>query len=706
MKKTIAAPSLTLLLTLGALLMIPGPALQAQEFVDVAARGGLNFDADGNYFVTGNFTDSITLGEGASAITLVQASRHGYVAKFDPDGVPIWAEKILGTSISYFVTNPIRHRAQTVDANGDLLIVGDFDGAFLPAPLTFEGNGNQITVTGTPFEVFVAKYSADGDILWAFAEGGPLYDYGRDIETDADGNVFVSGRFRGPVTFRARPLIAKSGPIAYDVFVAKYSPAGDPLWIYPAGGNGDDDGGRLSVDAAGNVNHHGGYTAGAVFGEGIHQQTVPGGGGILAQYAPNGDLLKTQSMTGIHHADADGNIYTTSNFSGTVVLGDGPSQVTLNSAGGTDLYVAKWDPDWNLVWATRAGGVRGEDVKALALDVDHNLYVTGRYGVETTFGEGAEAVELIAEGSGDAFVARFDADGSFNWAASAGGPGQLINTGRTVILQDTDQGQSIVVNPVDGLIHVGGIYTKSATFGKGGPNETTLTQTGGQHNFLARYRNPNTAPLADAGSPQQVECVSIGAADVVLDGSASSDPDSTPGTNDDIVSFEWYEGGFLLGSGETLLANLDLGEHVITLVVTDSAAETSEAEVTVVIEDTTPPIVTVSLEQISLWPPNHMLVDVGLAFEAVDACDPAPVASISSVTSDEPTGQSPDAEVDGEELRLRAQRDGGGDGRVYVVTVTATDASGNSGSASGSAGVSHNQGQTPVDSGQGHDATQ
>ena len=53
---------------------------------------------------------------------------------------------------------------------------------------------------------------------------------------------------------------------------------------------------------------------------------------------------------------------------------------------------------------------------------------------------------------------------------------------------------------------------------------------------------------------------------VPLDGSGSSDIDSSPGTNDDIVSFEWYSGygtlaETLLGTGESRLFLNASGKH-------------------------------------------------------------------------------------------------------------------------------------------------
>jgi len=233
--------------------------------------------------------------------------------------------------------------------------------------------------------------------------------------------------------------------------------------------------------------------------------------------------------------------------------------------------------------------------------------------------------------------------------------------------------------------------------------------------FLVLGVSPNHPPTANAGPDQTLEQESHRGTEVTLDGSQSTDPDSIPDTNDDIVSFEWYEGETLLGSGETITSTFPLGTHTVTLVVTDSNGETDEDEMIVTVQDTTPPAVSISIDNESLWPPNHKMVDVGLGFEVSDICDPYPVVTL-EVTSDEPTAtahgaggskHAPDADITDEGgVLVRAERSSQGDGRVYVITVTATDASGLSASSSAFVMVNHNKKKEAIDSGQHYDATE
>ena len=193
---------------------------------------------------------------------------------------------------------------------------------------------------------------------------------------------------------------------------------------------------------------------------------------------------------------------------------------------------------------------------------------------------------------------------------------------------------------------------------------------------------------------------------MVLDGSASADPDSSPGTNDDIVSFEWFRDFGLptqvsLGVGEILSVTLPLGVHSVTLRVVDSQGEADTDTIFINVVDTTPPDISAILAPSLLWPPNHRMVEIEALVSASDLCS-TPALLLSSVSSNEPD----DAEGIGDgktvndiqgveigsadfQFQLRAERAGTGEGRTYAVTYLATDASGNMSTATAFALVPH-----------------
>jgi hypothetical protein len=226
--------------------------------------------------------------------------------------------------------------------------------------------------------------------------------------------------------------------------------------------------------------------------------------------------------------------------------------------------------------------------------------------------------------------------------------------------------------------------------------------------LLNEHTADNVPPTAEAGVDSNTECVSPAGATVTLDGSASTDPDSTPGTNDDIILFEWFEGfatssEYSLGTGESLEVVLAPGAHEITLRVTDHSGAWDTDRTVQSVVDSTPPQLSLNVTPEVLWPPNHRLVSVEAMVTASDTCGAVSVV-LASVGSSEPDNapDSGDGNTDGDideiepgtpdfTFLLRAERTGGGDGRTYTVTYMALDEYGNASEAVAIVAVPHDQ---------------
>ena len=101
-----------------------------------------------------------------------------------------------------------------------------------------------------------------------------------------------------------------------------------------------------------------------------------------------------------------------------------------------------------------------------------------------------------------------------------------------------------------------------------------------QQNYAAGQGGPpaGTPPTARAGNDQTVtDTDDDGSEDVTLDGSASSDDGS-------IVSYQWREGGVVVGNGATPSVTLGVGTHTLTLTVTDDEGLMDSDDVVVTVE--------------------------------------------------------------------------------------------------------------------------
>jgi hypothetical protein len=126
---------------------------------------------------------------------------------------------------------------------------------------------------------------------------------------------------------------------------------------------------------------------------------------------------------------------------------------------------------------------------------------------------------------------------------------------------------------------------------------------------------------------------------------------------------------------------------------------------TVIIVDTTAPVLDPVANKTVLWPPNHKMVDITLWANASDNSGGL-VQLEAKVSSNEPQSglgggdKSPDwtepviDQLNGIiTLQLRAERAGSGNGRIYTITLTGRDASGNSSQANVEIFVPHDMGK-------------
>lgn len=206
----------------------------------------------------------------------------------------------------------------------------------------------------------------------------------------------------------------------------------------------------------------------------------------------------------------------------------------------------------------------------------------------------------------------------------------------------------------------------------------------------------NTAPVADAGADQVVECAcnTEQGTQVTLDGTMSSDADGTG------LTYTWT-GPFLESPAQGATPTVTLeggcpGEYVITLIVSDGIEDSEPNEVVITVEDTKPPEFELSVTPAILWPPNHKMVEIIPSWTVSDECDTEPNVSLVGIVSSEDgntigDGQtSDDIEIgDDGSIYVRAERSGPGIGRIYTLTYQAVDDSGNVTAGSATVAIPH-----------------
>jgi hypothetical protein len=158
-------------------------------------------------------------------------------------------------------------------------------------------------------------------------------------------------------------------------------------------------------------------------------------------------------------------------------------------------------------------------------------------------------------------------------------------------------------------------------------------------------------------------------------------------------------------AAEKFPSGFPLGESMVLWTAVDDSGNKGTATQKVIIKDTIPPVLTLSLSPTVLWPPNHKLVPITATITVTDVCDPHPTVKLVSIKSSEPDNGLGDGDTAGDiqakigtdarSFQLRAERKGGGPGRTYTVTYEARDASNNSSQSKATVFVPANQSARP-----------
>jgi hypothetical protein len=204
---------------------------------------GIAVDATGNSYVTGYFfSPTNTFGAG---ITLVNTGLNDvFLTKYDASGNPLWARLVRGVSDDFAY-------GIDLDAAGSPYLTGTFR-----SPVATFGPGITLT-NGGANDIFLAKYDTAGTALWAKRAGGGSDDYSYGITVDTT-NIFITGNFySATATFGGTTVSNIAG---HDIFAARYTTAGNLVWVKEAGGSGLESANAVGVDAGGN-SYYAGYFA-------------------------------------------------------------------------------------------------------------------------------------------------------------------------------------------------------------------------------------------------------------------------------------------------------------------------------------------------------------------------------------------------------------------------------------------------------------
>jgi hypothetical protein len=304
-------------------------------------------------------------------------------------------------------------------------------GAFLQ-DVTTDSQGNVI-ITGSfthnidfgggllyvPFssygDIFLAKFSPAGNHLWSKSFGDGTVQVGRAVAVDADDNVILAGMFSDLVNFGTGTLTCAGG---VDIFVAKFNPQGVNTWSSRYGDNFVQNAYDIAVDADGDIVLVGSFNSSVSFGGGV-LTSAGSEDAYIARFDAGGTHLWSQRFGGVGTDEAWGVAIGVDGNVGTV--GDFENNVdfgggVLTGSGGSDAFAAVHDAAGAHVWSRRFGDANDQQAVKATFDSAGDLVLTGSFGGSVDFGGGA----LSSAGDMDVFLAKLDEAGAHVWSRRFG----------------------------------------------------------------------------------------------------------------------------------------------------------------------------------------------------------------------------------------------------------------------------------------------
>ena len=370
------------------------------------------------------------------------STNDGFLGKFSPNGNLLWAS-YFGGNLSDNVTRI------AISSNNDIMVTvntNSTDFNFTTPDV------HQRSLAGN-YDIVIAKFTPNGNLVWGTYYGGFNYDYPSGISLDKNGNSYITGYSLSDTGISETNAYQSTLNGSRDAIIAKFNSLGKRIFATYYGGNNVDYANDICLDGEGNLVIVG-YTTSS------NNIALPGAqDSLLAGSSGDGFILKMDTLNGTpiwaryfggNGIDIINSVKCANNLdiyiggytsSGEDVNTTNGFQTTFG--GSVDGHFAHFDKNGNLLFGSYFGGLANDQIGEIAIDAIGNFYASGRTASTNNIASvGAHQTSYSAQN--DAFVFKFN----------FGSPPQILSN--NVISGGQNTCGAAAPNPITGSLPVGG----------------------------------------------------------------------------------------------------------------------------------------------------------------------------------------------------------------------------------------------------------
>ncbi|GAL82909.1 hypothetical protein MYP_135 [Sporocytophaga myxococcoides] len=370
-----------------------------------------------------------------------------------------------------------------LDSDGSIIATGYYTGSgmdFDPA------NTNKFLVGRGEKDLFVAKYSRDGKLMWAFGIGSSQDDEGKSICIDKEGNIYITGYFQGTLDVDPgdgiRSLFGTFG--IRQTFVAKYKGTdGSLIWSGMIKSSSDNVGIGISTNESGYISLTGNWTSENQLNQidldlnskGYFKQGRGKKSSFISTYSnATGEIKWGGIMTGFdatceitaHITDPKGNIYTAGYFSQTIDF-DINEPVNERKSSYGAVFLTKYSQTGTLEWINTFQNNFSDKtnmIHDLCIDNSGYITITGSLETQTDIDPSSATNNISPKSSCNILLAQFDELGNYKWSL-------VIGSGAVA------RGLNVAASP-SGTIYLAGVFQNRLDPDPESSNSSTLNGLG------------------------------------------------------------------------------------------------------------------------------------------------------------------------------------------------------------------------------------